>query len=134
MSNNEKETIKATKLLEGLLAVKEAASLYTPPTWFRARVGICSNLDKWEGMYQCKIDYNASFYLDLFFEGWGEWSGCNVFPVPSCEEGLSAETMYMSCRNAWTGEYGAARLRLLDYLIQRVEALGDSEIGFGEEV
>ena len=129
--------MKASTVLEGLLAVKEAVSSNTKPFWFKDCHGVCSNLDGYQLLLAEQVesyhDY-SSLHLQSFYPQWPEWSGCDTFPVPSTLKDYTAEEMYMEHRgNMWVKEYGAARLRLLDYLIQRVEALGDSEIIFGEQ-
>lgn len=48
-------------------------------------------------------------------KGWPEHSGDWHYPVPC--EGKTAEAAYLTLP-LWEGEYGAARLRLLDYLIE----------------
>ena len=48
-------------------------------------------------------------------QGWPEYSGNWHYPVPC--EGKTAEAAYLGLP-LWEGEYGAARLRLLDYLIE----------------
>lgn len=126
--------MKASTVLESLLGVKEAALVEEKPTWFNSKQGICGNVDGYEIIMLGVSEYYSSNCLEYFYPQWSEWSGCETFPVPSTIKAYTAEDMYMEHRgNMWTGEYSAARLRLLDYLIQRVEALGDSEISFGEE-
>ena len=127
--------MKASTVLEGLLAVKEAALADVKPKWFVAKSGICNNLDEYEIKKESLPEAYSSDYLVDFFSDWSEWSGCKTFPVPSMSEEHTSESVYLShmTKQMWTGEYGAARLRLLDYLIQCVEALGDNEISFGEQ-
>lgn len=127
--------MKASTVLEGLLAVKEAVLADVKPKWFVARSGICNNLDEYEIKKEGSPEAYSSDCLADFFSGWPEWSGCKIFPVPSMSYEHTSESVYLShmAKQMWTGEYGAARLRLLDYLIRRVEELGDSEIGFGEK-
>ena len=134
----ENKDMKASTVLKGLLKVKEMALSDEKSNWFNIRHGICANIDNYESIYK-KVDrkstrYYMSSYLTVFYKQWPEWSGCTTFPVPSTDSEYTEEEMYMEFRGSmWIREYGAARLRLLDYLIQRVEALGDSEISFGEE-
>lgn len=109
--------MKAEEVLFGLLKVKEAALAKDKPYWWVDACGICRNLGKLIGKYY------AYKFVKEYALGWDEHSGSLDLPV---------DGDYCS-GNCWVGEYGAARLRLLDYLIQRVEALGDSEISFGEE-
>lgn len=109
--------MKAEEVLGGLLKVREAALTKDKPCWFVLSCGICRNLGKLIGVYK------ASNFVKSYSQCWSEYSGSPLLPVDGS----------YCLGNCWTGEYGAARLRLLDYLIQRVEALGDSEISFGEE-
>ncbi|MNJ09295.1 hypothetical protein D3C77_34370 [compost metagenome] len=57
-----------------------------------------------------------------------EWPECSkddfggvdwVYPVPGRRD---AYRWNKQCGTMWTGEYGSARIRLLNYLIRRVEA------------
>lgn len=109
--------MKASEILEGLLKVKEASALKDKPYWWSFSCGICKNLSKHIGKYW------AYKFVKEYAVGWDEHSGSLDLPIDGdyCAE------------NCWIGEYGAARLRLLDYLIQRVTELGDSEIIFGEQ-
>ncbi len=109
--------MKAEEVLGGLLKVKEAALAKDKPYWWADSCGICRNLGKLVGVYK------ASNFVKTYAQGWSEYSGSPLLPVDGS----------YCLGNCWTGEYGAARLRLLDYLIQCVEALGDSEISFGEK-
>lgn len=109
--------MKAEEVLVGLLKVREAALAKDKPYWWVFSCGICKNLSKHIGKYY------AYKFVKEYALGWDEHSGSLDLPV---------DGDYCS-GNCWVGEYGKARLRLLDYLIERVEALGDGEISFGED-
>lgn len=109
--------MKAEEVLGGLLKVRGAALAKDKPYWWVDACGICRNLGKLIGAYK------ASNFVKAYSQGWSEYSGSPLLPVDGS----------YCLGNCWTGEYGAARLRLLDYLIQCVEVLGDSEIIFGEQ-
>lgn len=127
--------MKASIVLEGLLAVKEAAlasNTDATPIWFDSRHGICGNLDSYQINCQERVrDYTgySSVQIQNFYKLWPEYSGCDTFPVPSVDEDYTEEEMYMEHRGSmWIKEYGAARLRLLDYLIEQMEKFGDEEV------
>lgn len=69
--------------------------------------GICSN-----------ISCNPS-PLTTLFSKWPEFSGCSTFPVP--HPALPPHDAYMQMQNLWVGEYGDARMRLLDFCIEELE-------------
>ncbi len=106
--------MKATEMLTHLLKLKELVSCGNIPAEMN---GICSNLTIVSQVY-------SYGFVEKYSIGWPEHSGDREYPVQRL-----TDTYYC----LWRYEYGAARLRLLDYLIQRVEALGDSEISFGEK-
>lgn len=72
---------------------------------------------------------------DSLFEAWPEFSGSVCYPVPGngecdhdeeCEETeeeyrcRDAEYAYDTADNMWDGEYGARRMRLLQYMIDQI--------------
>lgn len=131
--------MKASTILKGLLKVKDMVLSERKSNWFNIRHGICANIDNYERIYKRvdreSIRYYMSSYLIVFYKQWPEWSGCTTFPVPSTDSEYTEEEMYMEFRGSmWTGEYGAARLRLLDFLIKTVDAMGDTEINLGDEL
>ena len=69
--------------------------------------GICSNIP-------CNPDP-----LMTLFSKWPEFSGCISFPVPHPE--MDSHDAYMNTPNLWVGEYGEARMRLLDFCIEELE-------------
>lgn len=63
-------------------------------------------------------------YREELFTTWPEFTGCLTFPVPAPKgtqlgryETLQ-EAAYMRARDMYSGEYGAARMRLLDHIIE----------------
>lgn len=110
--------MKASTVLKGLLEVKKAAlSVGDSVCCLNKETGICHNLKQ-------VIGYISYDIVPVYAHGWPEHSGCRDYPVPNPSADCFA--------NVWRGEYGAARLRLLDYLIKRMEELGDSEIVLGD--
>ena len=89
------------------------------------RCGICYAVEYAAGI---ESDNSRSMLYELrcLFEEWPEFSGEPDFPVPhpdgpDADDGWSsaAEAAYMGTEDLWLGEYGAARWRLLDWLIER---------------
>lgn len=75
--------------------------------------GICRHLDRWP--------YEKDLPRGIF-QNWLEYSGHPAYPVPSPESEVSPEDAYWKAfeKDAmWVGEYGAARIRLLNWLIER---------------
>ena len=111
-------------LLEALLSIRET------PVEDRSDDGICAlvsayvykNYIKEHGEYSA---YEASDVVDEvryalydLFEEWPEYSGSIAFPIAS-PDGTPVEIYFML--NKWSGSYGEARIRLLDWLIQRLQ-------------
>lgn len=88
----------------------------------REDYGICGHLEelgRWTDYeWQNKLDI-----LESLFVKWPEYSGSLTYPVPDTT--LFPFTAYLEARPMWTGEYGAARLRLLDYLIEATKDNAD---------
>lgn len=84
--------------------------------------GICTYVD---GMWRAAERSGSDRYVKKvykLFDAWPECSDCNGYPVPSLIEGTDACTMYFNTFNKWEGEYGGARVRLLDFMIERLQA------------
>lgn len=73
-------------------------------------LGICDNVKYIAGE-------NFSDEIADISSEWPEYSGNITFPVP--HPTLSPRDGYIKMRKHWTGKYGAARRRFLDFLIQR---------------
>lgn len=81
--------------------------------------GICFELRR---VSSCKYGYSV-FEEELYtlFKNWPEFSGDELYPVPSPSNLLSYEEAYRYFPLWYTGEYAASRLRLLDYLIEQTK-------------
>ena len=91
-------------LHQALLKVKESHD----------STGICRNVGR---VFLSESDDKFFMHQRMVCElakGWPEYSGNWHYPVPC--EGKTAEAAYLTLP-LWEGEYGAARLRLLCYLI-----------------
>lgn len=77
--------------------------------------GICNNVTSALLAEDDEIFFKLQEQVCELAKGWPEYSGDPVFPVPC--KGLSPKVAYLSLPR-WEGEYGAARMRLLDYLIE----------------
>lgn len=72
-----------------------------------------------------KNDYNVlRDVLEELFPRWPEYSGVKHYPVPA-PDGRSPQLEFFDCvvDQLWVGEYGAARLRLLDWLISELQSV-----------
>lgn len=94
-------------LLEALLAIRDGER---DPAH-----GICHAVEQHAGLRVA----NENYALML---GWPEHSGDEAYPVPAPIPGRSNSGAYWACGNKWVGEYGAARLRLLDWCINELES------------
>ena len=103
--------MRKMSLLEALWHLKRGGK-YRQPGY-----GICWHLaelcDSTEQRLQAKE----------WMQGWPEFSGCTVYPVPStnCEFPDSAYDEALCEDTMWAGAYGAARIRLVNYLITRAQ-------------
>lgn len=71
------------------------------------RVGICDNTHGF-----------AYYHLYAYFCAWPDFSGYFTFPVSDPTGRYRADEAYFAHADMWAGDYGAARLRLLDFLIE----------------
>jgi len=108
-------TMKATEMLAHLLALKDLVAHGNIPAEMN---GICSDLTIVSQVY-------SYGFVEKYSIGWAEHSGDREYPVPSING-------YQCLK--WRGEYGEARLRLLDYLIEQMESLGDVEVNWEESI
>ena len=109
-------TKKATEMLAHLLKLKELAACGNVPA---ETSGICSNLTIVSQVY-------SYGFVEKYSIGWPEHSGDREYPVP--------RPLGDQYKGKWIGEYGEARLRLLDYLIGQMENLGDAEVNWEESI
>lgn len=107
--------MKATEMLAHLLALKDLVAHGNIPAEMN---GICSNLTI--------VSQVGSYgFVEKYSVGWPEHSGDREYPVPSVNG-------YQCLK--WRGKYGEARLRLLNYLIEQMESLGDAEVNWEESI
>lgn len=81
--------------------------------------GICYHLTE-----HC-ADYRERHQAKQWMLEWPEHSGDELYPVQGTHRRnyqVQPEDAYDCCLNKWTGEYGASRKRLLNYLITRYGA------------
>ena len=105
--------MKATEMLAHLLKLKDLVAHGNIPADMN---GICSNLT-------IVSQVHSYGFVEKYSIGWPEHSGDREYPVQRL-----TDTYYC----LWRYEYGAARLRLLDYLIEQMENLGDEEVNWEE--
>lgn len=103
-----------TELLRALINIQEELD-----AGVRNRRGLCFII-AYES--ECRYTIECGKLLHDYFEKWPEFSGSLAYPVPSPDKCYSAEEYFLDRRvGKWTGEYGASRRRLLDWLIQQLE-------------
>ena len=95
--------------------------------YFEDDLGICNNMVRYLSLH----DENACMdLLNTLFKQWPEFSGSVTYPVPhpTKDPGV-AFTKAESQRKLWSSyqPYGAARIRLLDWLIAQLEAETETE-------
>lgn len=57
---------------------------------------------------------------------WPEYTGCIDYPVPSQHDDVSAEAAFdyaFDTGRMWSGDYGAARMRLLEFCIKELREI-----------
>lgn len=77
--------------------------------------GICCNLGEVFSAGDTETLFAMQRKVRELAKGWPEYSGDEVYPVPC--EGMPSRSAYLTLPK-WEGEYGAARMRLLNYLIE----------------
>lgn len=77
-------------------------------------VGICHNINHRDAHKEP---------LKPLMARWPEGTGCPHFPVPykSADYDYDDVQAYTYIEDLWVGEYGAARIRLLDFLIEETK-------------
>ena len=105
--------MKATEMLAHLLTLKDLVAHGNIPAEMN---GICSNLT-------IVSQVQSYGFVEKYSIGWPEHSGDREYPI--CEE-------YSYFK--WRGKNGETRLRLLDYLIEQMENLGDAEVNWEESL
>lgn len=97
--------------------------------YFLPDLGICNNLTRYLSLvdgYVCED--LPTLFSDLMVE-WPEFSGYRWYPVPHPDEKPDRAFVLASAEDKWSpgNAYGAARLRLLDWLIAQLEAETETE-------
>lgn len=90
------------KIFQGLQVVQ--ASVRLP------HCGICSNLPD-------EVYFEFRAHAEQAYQTWPEYSGEAAFPVQHPDFAYPWEGYLENRGSMWSGEYGAARLRLLQHLI-----------------
>jgi hypothetical protein len=121
--------------LEGLLAIKSGDAIAKGfSRWRReARWGICANLDRWFSYFGTE---RHGPRLGPLFTSWGLdpnypvvgdietartlWHDPDACHIPATELN---EWLYEHTGDMWAGDYGSARMALLDRLIAHFEGL-----------
>jgi len=88
---------------------------------FDPEVGICNAVAC--GAQSPEVRSGCLRLLSYLMVGWPEFSGYRGYPVPHPSESPDNAFYLASAEDMWNPEsaYGAARLRLLDWLIARLE-------------
>lgn len=73
----------------------------------------------WLVLYSPILSHQIRSMMRLYSPFWPEFSGSGSRPVPHPEMGPYAGVIYAA---KWEGEYGAARCRLLAFLIETLKA------------
>ena len=106
-------------LVAALLDVKARVS----EAGYSSSYGICGHLST-------RLDFDPDIWLEAQFKKWPERSGSLWYPVPDPDG--HPETAYDLARGHYmwnpNNAYGAARLRLLDFLITQAHAGADFAI------
>lgn len=105
MNDVEKELLVALKLVRA-----------APDPFF----GICYNVTLAMPFAGVQQERKVSNALRDLFEQWPEFSGSRGFPVP-CEGYADEAEIFLLTTNYWVGEYGEARKRLLNFMIETLE-------------
>ena len=108
-------------------AVHEYLSTGEKPERFDPELGICSAVSL--SAQSPELRAGCLMLLKDLVEQWPEFSGYPAYPVPHPSENPDRAFYLASKEDMWSPEsaYGAARLRLLDWLIARLEAEAETE-------
>lgn len=85
--------------------------------------GICDNVVEYieESGVDLEDDYRKVYLvIESLSPQWSKFSGDKSYPVPAIGEGISPCGEFHGSFNMWTGEYGALRMELLDFLIEQL--------------
>lgn len=102
--------------------VHEYLSTGEKPERFDPDLGICNAVGLGAPSLEIRSGH-LELLMDLM-EQWPEFSGARMYPVPHPSESPDKAFDLVSAEDMWSpeGYYGAARLRLLDWLIAHLEA------------
>ncbi len=103
------------ELHNALLQVKSDVLTRKPD--FPYEFGICFAVS----MNDPSVKLELTLFLRHVLPKWSEWSGEFSYPVPSTNVYMSALEAFQQYDDLWVGEYGEARMRLLDFLIEESE-------------
>ena len=108
-------------------AVHKYLSTGEKPEWFDPELGICNAVSLSAPPPGLRARC-LRLIMDLA-EEWPEFSGSATYPVPHPTMRPGAAFDFVPREDMWSPEsaYGAARLRLLDWLIARLEAEAEAE-------
>ena len=108
-------------------AVHKYLSTGEEPVWFDPELGICSAVADSAPTPELRTRC-LRLIMDLA-EEWPEFSGSAIYPVPHPTMRPGRAFVLTPTENMWSPEsaYGAARLRLLDWLIARLVAEIEAE-------
>ena len=109
-------------------AVHEYLSTGEKSEWFNPKLGICNAVSTRHPSPELRT--GCLMLLEDLAKEWPEFSGSAIYPVPHPTKGPDAAFDLASTEDMWSPEsaYGAARLRLLDWLIARLEAEAEAMI------
>ena len=112
------DDILKTTMLQNAIAVKEAWSVNDLPiVGCNGNSGLCDHI---KIGVECDHRSVVQDKLRQCFRMWPEYSGNPAYPVPHPDdEDIDAECTYDQL-DLWTGPYGEARMRLLDFIIQTI--------------
>lgn len=87
--------------------------------------GICAAISKYMTLTLETWDNHDLIYntlRDMMVE-WPDGTGCRSFPVPDPNDNdfNASSVVFLSTDDYWSGPYGELRLKLLDWLIDKVE-------------
>lgn len=105
-------------LLDALNTIKQNGPLWNAH-------GICDNIT--ETSEFTLVTHDGCESIELWKDTltklkitWPKFSGNECFPVPSPDPEEGSQQVYMRTRDQWSGEYGALRYELLDFLIDEL--------------
>lgn len=83
------------------------------------KCGLCHNIARALPEQVLRMQFRP--LLRSLFQRWPEFSGDEDYPVPS-EDERDADEAYNRMGSLYVGEYGASRMALLNFIIEKLEA------------